>query len=87
MGLYNNPVSKSLSLNVVIVLFSSYRLPRKMRCRFVICYGFNFFLSFFHGKPSKPNTDMPRLNLTARGDHTVPCGIDAIGTILAADVM
>ena len=29
-------------------------------------------LTFFHGKPPKPNTDMSRLNLTARGYYTVP---------------
>ena len=48
----------------------SYRFTTKnaLSC----CYRSIFFLSFLHGKPSKPNTDMSRLNLTARGYYTVP---------------
>ena len=60
--LYKNPYPwMSLSLYFLLIV-----LPRKMRYRYI------FFLSFFHGKPSKPNTDMSRLNLTARGYYTVP---------------
>ena len=40
-------------------------------------YRFTFVLSFFHGNPSRPNTDMSRLNLTARGDYAIPNDLSA----------
>ena len=65
MGLYTNPVKKSLSLAVVIVLFSSYRFTTKNALSFR--YRFIFFLSFFHGKTIKTEHGHVKTKLNSTG--------------------
>ena len=62
---YKNPYpGMLLSLYFFLSLYHKHALS--------LCYRKIFLVSFLHRKQSKPNTDMSRLNLTARGYYTVP---------------